>query len=196
MVPLQYLKTDSATGCRIGGACPVGLESQFALPATQYFGTFPLLETPGHEFSIFHRFDPLGNDVERFLIPFNNQILAPSKLIWVVVHEASVRSNESPNMFEARGLELGSPRVEEVSAGDDSIIPEPGSKLGGRCLIFRYQVREVVPQLEANGYLHLLQIGDGRGRDFVAGFPWDPGFLNVWALDPADASTYRFCVQQ
>ncbi|MBM4071337.1 MAG: hypothetical protein FJ271_20730 [Planctomycetes bacterium] len=118
MVPLHYLKVDAATGCRIGGACPVGLESEFTNAATQYFGTFPLLAFEETEFSLFHRFDPFGHDAARDLIVFNNQVLEPNELIWAVVHPASVRSQASPNMFEARALALGPESTDE--ACDDS----------------------------------------------------------------------------
>src|SRR5262245_58643030 len=79
MVPLRYLKEDAATGCRIGGACPVGFEWVFTDTAAQYFGTFPLLALENVEFSLFHRFDRFGHDPERDLIDFNNEVLRPSR---------------------------------------------------------------------------------------------------------------------
>lgn len=196
MVPLHYLSSDSGSGCRIGGNCPVGLEFQFASRWTQYFGTFPLLERQGKEFSIFHRFDPRGYDPSRDLISFNNQILLAGELIWAVVHEASVRANESPNTFEARGMTMAAEAPDKVLADDGSLIPYSDSKLGGNCFIFRYQIRDAVAQLEAVGFQHLLQIGEAPGGALIEGFPWDPGFLNVWAADLEDPKTYRFCVQQ
>ena len=195
MVPLRYLHEDAVTGCRIGGACPVGLVSQFTDSWTQYFGTFPLLEFEGTEFSIFHRFDPFGRDTARDLIDFNNRLLKPSDLIWVVVHPKSVRSEKSPNMFEARALALDPESTDEVRDDEGQLIPFSENKLGGRCFVDRHQVRDEVRLLEESGYFHLLQIGM-VGRDLIKGFPWDPGYLNVWALNPLDPSSYRFCVQQ
>ncbi|MEZ6142310.1 MAG: hypothetical protein R3B84_17255 [Zavarzinella sp.] len=195
MVPLRFLPTDAVSGCRIGGPCPVGLKAQFRDSLTQYFGTFPLIEFEKTEFSIFHRFDRLGNDAARDIIAFNNQILEPSELIWVAVHPVSFRSEDSPNIFEARALELHNPGSDLTHDDQCRLIHITGCTLGGHCYVERVQVRDDVKRLEEEGYRHLLQIGE-VGGDFIEGFPWDPGFLNVWASHPLDPSTYRFCVQQ
>jgi len=195
MVPLKYLLSDATSGCRIGGACPVGLESQFSAASTQYFGTFPLLGYQGTEFSVFHRFDPSGRDATRDLLDFNNRILIPGDLIWAVVHPKSMRSAESPNMFEPRCLTCESATGDEVSDDLGRMVPYSGCKLGGCCFVERHQVADAVKSLEKSGFVHLVQIGL-VGRDFIRGFPWDPGFLNVWAEVPLDCATYRFCVQQ
>lgn len=195
MIPLRYLSYDSDTGCRIGGAGPSGLESQFGDPATQYFGTFPLFNWLEREFSVFHRFDPKGTDEARDLISYNNRILQSCPLIWVIVHAKSMRSEMSPNMFEARALQLESTAPEKHRDGNGRIEPYSGCKLGGECFVRRHQVGGAVQELGASGFAHLLQIGE-VGADFIQGFPWDPGFLNVWAKVPDDASTYRFCIQQ
>ena len=183
------------TGPRIGGPAPNAGADQFRDEHVQYFGTFPVDAT--REFSIFHRFEIFGDDDERDVIPHNNQILAPSELIWVLVHDASPRSGSSPNQFEAARLDI-------CDAGtdiDDDNADVAGrsilscNKLGGLAYIERHALMDAIPELESQGFSHLLQIGM-NGDLLIDGFPWDPGFLNVWARDPLDANTFRFAIQQ
>ncbi|QOV90500.1 hypothetical protein [Humisphaera borealis] len=195
MRPLTILGSDTSVGCRIGGICPLGLESHLGRPNGQYFGTFPLLAQIGTEFSLFHRFDPAGHDPARDLIPFNNQILEPSDLIWVVVHPSSVRAPASPSSFRGRALALGPESADDVDDACGGLMRYSGNKLGGLCYFERYQVADDVPSLEREGFEHLLQIGM-EGCGVIDGFPWDPGTLNVWARNASDSRTYRFCVQQ
>ena len=195
MNPLTFLLTDCDTGCRIGGACPLGLEAELRDDATQYFGTFPLSDSATKEFSLFHRFDRLGNDPERDVISFNNRILTPSDLIWVVVRERSTRSPTSRSAFVGRSLAVGAEAPDRLTGDEVSDEPYSGSKLGGRCFVDRVQVRDEVLALEAAGFVHLLQIVD-TGPNYVAEFPWDPGSLNVWAANRVVPESYRFCIQQ
>lgn len=98
-------------------------------------------------------------------------------------------------MFEGRALAMESSAPDNVPDGLGAVITYSGCKLGGKCHVHRFQVSEAVQELECSGYDHLLQIGEA-GADLIKGFPWDPGFLNVWAKKPHDVTTYRFCVQQ
>ena len=198
MRPLTYLPNDASTGARIGGAAPVELLSQFRDDVTQYFGTFPLLGEDSTEFTIFHRVDSFGDDHVRNAIANNNQILTPSELLWCVVHPMSHRSTRIRNAFEARGIIVGDETDDLVSVEDETdpqLIPYTESKLGGACYVERYQVGDDVHELENSGFQQLLQIGM-HGSDLIDGFPWDPGYLNVWALNPTDPKSYRFCIQQ
>lgn len=195
MRPLTILPGDTHTGPRIGGPCPLGLEAELRDDATQYFGTFPLPGDATREFSLFHRFDRLGADPERDVITFNNQILAPSDLIWVVVHERSTRSPQVRSAFGGHSLAVGAAAPDRLTDDDLSDAPYSGSKLSGRCYVDRAQVRNEVLALEAASFVHLLQIVDA-GPTYIAEFPWDPGSLNVWAADSQSPASYRFCIQQ
>lgn len=194
MRPLTIADDDSSDGPRIGGSAPIGLESEFRDDHSRYFGSFPIIDD--REFSVFHRFDVFGEDENRDVILHNNQILEPSSLIWAVIHDCSRRGSTFPAEFPGRRLIVGDLRPDVLDDSDaDCDAPYSESKLFGRGYTWRYQIAEKVSQLESRGFLHLLQIGL-RGDTIIDGFPWDPGFLNVWAADPQDASTYRFCVQQ
>lgn len=197
MRPLTYT-SDTQTGLRIGGAPPDETATQYRDEVTQYFGTFPVLTHPSNEFSIFHRIDSFGDDPIRNAIVNNNQILKPSDLIWCVVHSVSRRGATVQNAFEARGLVMGDETHDLVSNEDPyepEMIPYTESKLGGNGFAERHQVGDAIVALEADGYQHLLQIGM-HGCDLIDGFPWDPGYLNVWAKDPLAPKFYRFCIQQ
>lgn len=198
MRPLVYLPNDVSTGARIGGAAPDELLSQFRDEYTQYFGTFPLLGGDSTEFTIFHRIDPFEDAPVRDAIANNNQILTPPELLWCVVHNVSHRGTTIRNAFEARGMIVGDETDDLLSnedANDPQLEPYAESKLGGACYVERYQIREAVQELERSGFQQLLQIGMD-GPDLIEGFPWDPGYLNVWALNPTDPTSYRFCIQQ
>lgn len=185
----------STEGLRVGGAAPIVAVDQFRDEHVQYFGTFPL-ET-GSEFSIFHRFEIFGDDDARDVILRNNEILSPSDLIWCIVHSPSPRGGGSQNEFEAAIVTL-----EDSCLDHDVSNPDVAgrcflsrNKLGGNAYIERHALMDAIPQIEARGYSHLLQIGMD-GEDLIDGFPWDPGYLNVWALNPFDADTFRFAIQQ
>ena len=195
MRPIYFDRNDVMTGPRIGGASPLGLDENFRDEHTQYFGTFPIPTCHELEFSIFHRMDMMGVDSLRDTIANNNQVVSSGELIWCVVHDASRRGSEKQNEFEPCGLIVG-PETEDLT--DDcagNMTPYAQSKLGGSCFVFRYQIRQAIDDLNAKGYHHLIQIGQPASR-IIDGFPWDPGFLNVWASNSIDSTTYRFCVQQ
>lgn len=195
MRPLTILGSDAATGCRIGGNGPAGQEQELRGDCRQYFGTFPLTDGADAEFSIFHRFDPSGRDAARDLIDFNNRVLEPGEMIWATIHAPSTRAAGAPAEFGGRSVRVEPDAADDVDDGCGGTMRYSGSKVGGRCLVERHQVADAVRLLEDEGYLHLLQICTPTD-DLVDGFPWDPGTLNVWARDPRDATTYRFCVQQ
>ncbi len=70
-----------------------------------------------------------------------------------------------------------------------STSPCTENKMGGMAYAQRHQVVDAYRSMPHLGYTHLLQIGqDGLSP---AGFPWDPGYLNVWSMDPLDPNTYR-----
>lgn len=192
---IEYLAGDVNTGPRIGGSCPSGLEENLEGPHSQYFGTFPLLSQDGREFSLFHRFDLLGDDPRRDIIEHNNRILPPSETIWVVVHPSSERSDDSRVSCEPRGLILSEPRADELRDEDGLVTAYPDSKLGGSCFLLRYWLNDLVDQLERDGYQQLLQIGLHRD-ELIEGFPWDPGYLHVWSSQPRDPKNYRFMIEQ
>lgn len=195
MRPIRYKKEDCTGGPRIGGTVPEGLEEHIIDEHSQYFGTFPLPRGTEREFSIFHRFDILGNDEDRDIIAHNNKVLEPSDLIWAVVHQRSCRGKLSNQPFQACGLEIGTEIADSVidKEGNETLYTE--SKLGGRCFLERHFLQNDVMELEEKGYQQLLQIGM-HGSHLIEGFPWDPGFLHVWAANPDDPMTYRFMIEQ
>jgi hypothetical protein len=195
MRPIRYKSDDCIEGPRIGGSVPKGLEHHIFDEYSQYFGTFPLPGDPEREFSIFHRFDILGADEDRDVIAHNNRVLEPSDLIWAVVHPLSSRGELSNQPFPPRGLEIDTQSPDSVTDEEGKETLHTESKLGGRCFLERYWLREVVTELEENGYEQLLQIGM-HGSDLIEGFPWDPGYLHVWAANPDDPKTYRFMIEQ
>ena len=194
MRALRFRPEDRATGARIGGTVPLGQEYAIMDSGVQYFGTFPITELPHLEFSVFHRFEIFAEHDTRDVILHNNKILAPSDLIWVTVHGPSERGSDVARPFEARGLDFG-PEIADVTIDDDgNVKPYTESKLGGRCFLLRYWLQDEVSQLESAEYKQLLQIGM-HGRDLIDGFPWDPGYLHVWAEAPENSQTYRFMVE-
>jgi len=195
MRPILYKVHDSNDGPRIGGTVPAGLEDHIVDEHSQYFGTFPLPENFEREFSLFHRFEIFGEDDDRDIIAHNNRILEPSNLIWAVVHALSSRGVSSNQCFEPRALTIGSESADKVTDEEGNATPYSESKLGGKCFLERHWLQEDVTELENTGYKQLLQIGM-HGSDLIDGFPWDPGFLHVWASNPDDPKTYRFMVEQ
>ena len=196
MRPIQYKTTDATDGPRIGGKVPTGLESEIVDDKTQYFGTFPISSTDAQKkFSVFHRFEIFGEDPERDVIDYNNRILRPSRLIWAVVHDASSRGTANARAFEARSLHIGPETLDEAVDDDGTVLPYTESKLGGRCFLERYWLQESVEQIEADGFQFLMQIG-AHDEHLIDGFPWDPGFLHVWARDPLAPDSYRFMIEQ
>lgn len=195
MRPLRYMPNDHPTGARIGGTVPRGLESEVTDDLVQYFGTFPITAIPSLEFSVFHRFDTDGADEARDIIEHNNSILTSSNLLWVVVHGVSERGSALARPFEARGIQVGPESPDETVDDDGTVMPHTESKLGGACFLDRGWLRSEVDELEKAGYQQLLQIGM-HGADLIDGFPWDPGYLHVWAKAPDKADTYRFMVEQ
>jgi len=195
MRPFEFSGHDVDAGPRIGGSAPAGQNEQFLMEHTQYFGTFPLGD--GAEFSVYHRFEIFGEDDQRDVIMHNNQILQPSNMIWAKVHGSSSRDKKLPHAFPGAGLILGAP-VSDLDDNNPDLCERPISpenKMFGRCYVDRHAVMDDVLALEASEHLHLLQIGFEFDVE-IEGFPWDPGCLNVWARNPSDAATYRFCVQQ
>ena len=195
MKPIYYLPDDRAQGARIGGALPRGQEKQAADADVQYFGTFPLLDNLNREFSVFHRMGVKPSDKQSDVAENKNVILTPSELIWATVHDKSERSETKARPFEARGITIGSESPDETQDDDGSMIPYTESKLGGRSFLERFWLQDEVDALEAEGFQLLVQVGLHWG-DSIHGFPWDPGFLHVWAQDPENPSSYRFMVEQ
>ena len=195
MRPISYNNEDCVEGARIGGPVPKGLENQIKNDHSQYFGTFPLPNDPESEFSLFHRFEIFGDDEERDIIAHNNRVLEPSDLIWAVVHTRSSRGELSNQPFEARSLDIGPDSADTATDDEGNEFPYTESKLGGKCFLERYWLQEHVTDLEKDGYEQLLQIGV-HGSDLIDGFPWDPGYLHVWASNPRDPKTYRFMIEQ
>lgn len=195
MQPLFYKHEDCIKGPRIGGSLPAGLEGHIKNKHAQYFGTFPLPGRPDREFSIFHSFDILGNNEEHDIIAYNNRVLEPSELIWAAVHAVSSRGELSNQPFESRALEIGPESVDGWTDEEGHEISYPMSKLGGKCFLERYWLQAHVTNLENDSYAQVLQICM-HGNDLIDGFPWDPGCLHMWALNPDDPNTYRFMVEQ
>lgn len=195
MRPISYSLEYCEEGPRIGGAIPEGQEDQLVDEHTQYFGTFPILDALNQEFSVFHRFDIKGIDEDRDVISHNNRILRPSDLIWALVHQRSRRGTKDTHCLEPRSITLAEPKQDEFTTDDGQLVPFPESKLGGKCYLERRWLQSEVTTLEDAGYNQLLQIGL-HCSDLIEGFPWDPGYLHVWALNPSDQSTYRFMVEQ
>ena len=195
MRPIYFKNEDCVEGARIGGLVPKGLENQIKDDHSQYFGTFPLPDDPENEFSVFHRFEIFGDDEDRDVIAHNNRVLEPSDLIWAVIHSQSCRGELSNRSFESRALDIGPERADRVTDDEGNETPYTESKLGGKCFLDRYWLQEQVTDLEQDGYQQLLQIGM-HGSELIDGFPWDPGYLHVWASNPRDPKTYRFMVEQ
>lgn len=178
---------------RIGGEPPASIDVHSYDELTQYFGTFPIPNNSVYQFSLFHRFDLNGDDESLDVILHNNQILEPSSLIWVAIHIPSTKSSRfagSHRAFSPCCLKFS----DEIEEEFGSTSPCTENKMGGMAYAERHQVVDAYRSMPHLGYTHLLQIGqDGLSP---AGFPWDPGYLNVWSMDPLDPNTYRFCIQQ
>lgn len=190
---IHYLNHDSDCGPRIGGRAPKDVVVDRSLDDLQYFGTFP---TQGDvEFSVFHRFDILGENQERDILNHNNKILAPSSLIFAVLQERTVRGDNQYLPFEGRGLKLVDQEADCLMDGDEAIIPYSESKIGGNAHLVRYWLQPQVDEIESDGFKLMLQIFT-HGSDIIDGFPWDPGGLFVWSKDFSNPSTYRFLIEQ
>mgnify|MGYP003327454296 FL=1 len=178
---------------RVGGNPPASTHANLYDEWTQYFGTFPIPDHAPFQFSLFHRFDITGDDESRELILHNNRILEPSPLIWVDIHSPSTKSSRfagSHRAFSPMCLQFSDP-IEDCF---DGVSPYPENKVGGLAYSERHWAFEAYQSMAPLGYAHLLQIGqDGLIPD---GFPWDPGYLNVWSSEPLDPNAYRFCIQQ
>ena len=190
---ISYLKTDSNKGPRIGGSIPEGLDAELKDEFTQYFGTLPLLENPGYEFSIFHRLDLDGIDSDRDILNHTGKILYTSDLIWVKVHPKSQRGSLTQNEFEAWALEIGPIEKDQITVdGETTAYTE--SKLGGAAFYLRHEINELVESQLDKQYKNLLQIGE-HGDNIIDGFPWDPGFLHVYSKNPMEESQYCFVIE-
>lgn len=195
MRALHIAQHDHTVGARIGGAVPLGQEHAIRDSDTQYFGTFPVSNLANLEFSVFHRFEVFDAHPTRDVLFHNNKVLLPSDLIWVSVHGHSERGLHLGRPFESRAVDFEQESPDEQVADDGHVDPYSESKLGGRCFLLRYWLQDDVSELEHEGFTQLLQIGL-TGGDVVEGFPWDPGYLHVWARDPTDPTSYRFMIEQ
>lgn len=196
--PFEYDVDPTTRGSRIGGSPPKGAVPHFDTPQQKYFGTIAFDD--GQSVSIFYSLDKSGEDEERDVISFNNQVLYPSELIHAVVHESGVPNDESKISSEVTCHRLA---FRIVIPDQDADFPEtnyPFSKLGGRPFVEnRPRVGGAFEALAVKGFRQLAQFDtpNPSKASFVDGFPWDPGWLHVFVrrLGMEDFE-FAFVIQQ
>jgi hypothetical protein len=154
---LRIARNDAATGGRIGGISPEGVEPAIKSEETRYFGTFPVDCAAEVEVSIFYRFNHFDPD-DPFFITQNARMAidSTSEVLQCVFHGRSQRSVKPAIASELNGYEvaIGGKSLDSI---EDKGFGVP-HKIGGVPFFDHYpdHVRQLSRALIEAGYVHFL----------------------------------------
>lgn len=199
-LPFGFEPNATQSGSRIGGK-PPHVEVPFPADGMKYFATVEL--RPGVFLSVFYALDPLGHDPEGDVLLFNNKVLPSSRWLQAVLHPDSTADPTSAVVCEVscHGLAFGTPCDDWVGTGATGAgYPFPHSKVGGAPFCDNLAVvGGAFESLASRGFRQVLQFEtpSPRTEGYVLGFPWDPGWLHVFARDAAGGGyEFAFVIQQ
>jgi len=193
-IPFDYSNEDTDTGSFIGGNPPQGVVPAFPDGRQKFFANLNFDEIG---LAIFYSLDTAGVSSEIDMISFNDQVLFPSHLIHIVIHNESIRSRDSSirSDVSAHAIVFHDP-VPDVEEAE----PLSFSKVGGSPFIDnRARVGHAFRRIEELGFRQILQfdIPHPRKASFVCGFPWDPGWLHVLSKGNLHQDVqFAFIIQQ
>jgi len=164
----------------------------------KYFGTMEF--RGGLSVSVFYSFDIYGDDKDRDIISHNNRLLFPCELIHAVTHESGMASGMSEVSAEVSCHKIRLDVEQRDVMEEGSSLPYSHSKIGGRPFVDNVAlVGEAFQQSTIRGFQQLIQFGtpNPTTHPFVDGFPWDPGWLHVFAKGASlEDCEFAFIIQQ
>jgi len=190
-IPIRIGPKDrSDSGSRLGGRRPAGISPRHVTPLTQYFCTIRIAFDPVIEASLFISFDFDG------MWDHAGSLQKPGPLYEVVVHEESVRSDDSEfiSVLSSHSL-LFETACEDVFTDDNGDrIVRSDHKIGGYPFI--QNIDEGLPAaVEAayqTGYFQVLQIDFPGAKDgpVKGNWPFAGGIVHLLACEPLEENSW------
>jgi hypothetical protein len=188
-VPFSILDGDSERGPRLGGRAPEGVGDGVLRLDAAYVMTLPLAVEPALELSVFVQGEVWD--------AMNGGLFSDDRIIAIVAPpSARRRDRQFRSALSEHRIVLGKEEDDNdnIEAPEFDPTPQAHHKLGGRPFCIQEPVLEGAAELQARGYLQLVQLRfPGAGDGEISGsWPFADGLFNLFGAPPFETFFWAF----